>query len=296
MTLKKGKTVKHPTPLRIGLVLSGGPAAGGHNVIAGFFDGVKSINKDSQLVGFLGGPMGVMKNRSMVVTGTLLDKYRNTGGFDMLGTGRDKIATVEQMQMSLETVTKHDLDGLVIIGGDDSNTNAAVLAEYFASKNAHCICIGIPKTIDGDLQNEFIEISFGYDTATKIFAGLISNIARDAASALKTWHFIKLMGRDASHVTLECGLHTRPNICLIGEEWAQEAVLLPDIVNYICDTICHRAEEGKNYGVILIPEGLLSFIPSMALLFERLGDIAGMEEHQKKLEEMKEYSDKLAYV
>jgi len=297
MTLKPSSQVKkHPTPLRIGLVLSGGPAAGGHNVIAGFFDGCKRINKDSTVIGFLGGPMGVMKNRSMVVTGTILDKYRNTGGFDMLGTGRDKISTTEHMEMSLATVEKHNLDGLVIIGGDDSNTNAAVLAEFFASKNAKCICIGIPKTIDGDLQNEYIEISFGYDTATKVYSGLISNIARDAASALKTWHFVKLMGRDASHVTLECGLHTRPNICLIGEEWAQEAVLLPDIVNYICDVIQARAEDGKNYGVILIPEGLLSFIPSMSLLFEKLGDIMGIDEHRIKIEDFKEYSDKIAYV
>jgi len=282
--------------LRIGVVLSGGPAAGGHNVIAGLFDGVKHLHKDSQCIGFIKGPKGVMTNKTMIITATMLDKYRNTGGFDMLGTGRDKISTKEDMDASLNSVISNNLDGLVIIGGDDSNTNAAVLAEYFASKNAKCVVIGVPKTIDGDLQNEYIEISFGFDTATKTFAGQVANICRDARSGLKTWHFIKLMGRDASHVTLESGLYVRPNITLVGEEWKQEAMLLPDIINYICDQICLRAEKGRNYGVVLVPEGLLSFIPTMSKLFDRLGDLMANTKHREAIENLKEWSDRIEYV
>lgn len=214
----------------------------------------------------------------------------------MLGTGRDKISTRKDMDASLNSVISNNLDGLVIIGGDDSNTNAAVLAEYFASKDAKCVVIGVPKTIDGDLQNEFIEISFGFDTATKTFAGLIANICRDAKSGLKTWHFIKLMGRDASHVTLESGLYARPNITLVGEEWKQDAVLLPDIIDYICDQICLRAEKGLNYGVVLVPEGLLSFIPTMSKLFDRLGDLMANEKHREAIENLNEQSDRIEYV
>jgi len=285
-----------PKPLKVGMVLSGGPAAGGHNVIAGLFDGVKAMHKDSECIGFLKGPKGVMNNKTMTITATLLEKYRNTGGFDMLGTGRDKISTKEDMQASLNSVTSHNLDGLIIIGGDDSNTNAAVLAEYFVSKGSKCVVIGVPKTIDGDLQNEYIEISFGFDTATKVFAGLIANICRDAKSSLKKWHFIKLMGRDASHVTLESALYAKPNITLIGEEWNQESVLLPDIIDYICDRICDRADQGINYGVVLVPEGLLSFIPTMSKLFDRLGDLMAHKKHRDAIENLKEQSEKIKYV
>ena len=272
-------------PLRVGVVLSGGQASGGHNVITGLFDALKELNSDSVLLGFTGGPKGIMINRYIQLTAQIIDLYRNTGGFDMIQSGRDKIQTEEQMQASLKTMNDNKLDGLVIIGGDDSNTNAAILAEYFAANGSECTVVGVPKTIDGDLQNEYIEVSFGFDTAVKTFSQMISNIARDAVSAAKAWHFIKLMGRDASQVTLDCALQTQPNIALIGEEIQSENMLLHDVTERMVDVIVERAMNGKNYGIILIPEGVIQFIPSMKTLIDFLNKtLKEGSGHLKKVE------------
>lgn len=245
--------------LRIGVVFSGGPASGGHNVIAGIFDALKKMHRESRLFGFLDGPGGIVNGKSKEITQSMLDPYRNQGGFDLIGSGRTKIETDEQFQAALKSVKALNLDGLVIIGGDDSNTNAAVLAEFFLSQNCATKVVGVPKTMDGDLQNAFVEISFGFDTATKTYSELIGNIARDAPSSGKYYHFIKLMGRSASHVTLECALATHPNIALIGEEKKS----LAKITSEIADLIMKRAEMGKNYGVIILPEGLVEFMPDL---------------------------------
>jgi len=285
------------SPLRVGVVLSGGQASGGHNVITGLFDALKELNTDSVLLGFTGGPMGVMINRCIELTADVIDRYRNTGGFDMIQSGRDKIQTQEQMLSSLKTMTDNKLDGLVVIGGDDSNTNAAVLAEFFKKHKSKCTVVGIPKTIDGDLQNEYIEVSFGFDSAVKTFSQMISNIARDAVSAAKAWHFVKLMGRDASQVTLDCALQTQPNIALIGEEIESESMLLSDITEKMCDIVEERALNGKNYGVVLIPEGVIQFIPSMKVLIDFLNNtLKEGSEHLKRVEEFAEMSEKIHYV
>jgi pyrophosphate--fructose-6-phosphate 1-phosphotransferase len=258
---------------KAGVILSGGQAPGGHNVIAGLFDGLKKGNPASKLYGFLGGPSGLIDNKAVELTSEVIDKYRNTGGFDIIGSGRTKVESPEQFASCQETAKKLSLDAVVIIGGDDSNTNAALLAEYFLEHGSSVQVIGCPKTIDGDLKNEYIETSFGFDTACKTYSELIGNIERDANSAKKYWHFIKLMGRAASHIALECALQTQPNICLISEEVEDKKISLNQLVEDICTSIIKRAENKENFGVILIPEGLVEFIPEMKKLIDELNDI-----------------------
>ena len=257
----------------VGVILSGGQAPGGHNVIAGLFDALKAANSDSKLYGFLSGPSGIIEGNYIELTSDIIDEYRNTGGFDIIGSGRTKLETEEQFEKSLNVCRKLDISAIVIIGGDDSNTNAALLAEWMKAKNAGIQVIGCPKTIDGDLKNEQIEISFGFDTATKTYSELIGNICRDARSAKKYWHFIKLMGRSATHVALECALQTQPNIALISEEVEAKKYSLNYIVDYMVNIIVKRAEMGKNYGVALIPEGLIEFIPEMKSMISNLNDV-----------------------
>jgi pyrophosphate--fructose-6-phosphate 1-phosphotransferase len=273
--------------LSVGVILSGGQAPGGHNVITGLYDGLKKGNSGSKLFGFLGGPSGLIDNKSVEINGPMIDAYRNTGGFDMIGSGRTKIETPEQFAASLETAKKLDLDAVVIIGGDDSNTNAALLAEYFLSKGSKIQVIGCPKTIDGDLKNEHIEASFGFDTAVKTYSELIGNIARDANSAKKYWHFIRLMGRSASHIALECALQTQPNVCFISEEVEAKELSLGQVVDQICDSVVKRAEHKENFGVVLIPEGLVEFIPEMKKLIEELNDI--LADHEKEFSELESF-------
>lgn len=290
--LLKWKHVKHESitqkSLRLGVVFSGGQASGGHNVIGGIFDALHEIHPDSKLFGFLGGPSGIVEGKSIPITRELLAPFRNQGGFDLIGSGRTKIETKEQMQASLQACQNLSLQGLIIIGGDDSNTNAALLAEYFAEKKAGISVIGVPKTIDGDLKNEHIEISFGFDTACKIYSEIIGNIARDALSAKKYYHFIRLMGRSASHIALECALATRPNGVLIGEEIAKEKKTLSQIVEELADLIVERSSLKKDYGVILIPEGIIEFIPEIKLLLKELNALLaesspeGIEKKLKK--------------
>ena len=264
-------TTTYPSaPLKVGVVLSGGQAAGGHNVIAGLYDALKTLHPDSILYGFIGGPLGVIEGKTVELTEQKIASYRNMGGFDMIGSGRTKIETPEQLEASLKVALTNTLDGLVIVGGDDSNTNAAVLAQYFLDHKAKTRVIGVPKTIDGDLKNAYIETSFGFDTAVKVYSEMISNIARDAVSAKKYTHFIKLMGRSASHVALECALQTHPNLTIIGEEVDKLGTTLPQIVHQIADIISQRAARGKDYGVILIPEGVIEFIPDMNHLITEL--------------------------
>ncbi|HHX31374.1 MAG TPA: diphosphate--fructose-6-phosphate 1-phosphotransferase [Bacteroidales bacterium] len=259
-------------PLNMGVILSGGQAPGGHNVIAGIFDGIKKLNKDSKLYGFLLGPAGLVNHNYIELTSEIIDEYRNTGGFDIIGSGRDKLETKEQFDKGLEILKKIDIKTLVIIGGDDSNTNAAVLAEYYKSINAGVQVIGCPKTIDGDLKNDYIETSFGFDTACKVYSELIGNIQRDCNSARKYWHFIKVMGRSASHIALECALQTHPNICIVSEEVEANESSLDDIVEYIAGVIANRAEQGLNFGSVIIPEGLIEFIPAIKNLISELND------------------------
>lgn len=263
--------VSYPA-MNVGVILSGGQAPGGHNVIAGIFDGIQSINKDSKLYGFILGPGGLINHEYKELTAEIIKEYRNTGGFDIIGSGRTKLETKEQFDKGLEIVKELDIKALVIIGGDDSNTNAAVLAEYYKSINSGVQVIGCPKTIDGDLKNELIETSFGFDTACKVYSEVIGNIQRDCNSARKYWHFIKLMGRSASHIALECALQTQPNICLISEEVEAKGQSLDDIVTDIATIVAKRAEEGKDYGTILIPEGLIEFIPAIKDLISELND------------------------
>lgn len=258
--------------MNVGVILSGGQAPGGHNVIAGIFDGIKRINKESKLYGFILGPGGLVNHEYKELTADIIDEYRNTGGFDIIGSGRTKLETTEQFDKGLEIIKELDIKALVIIGGDDSNTNAAVLAEYYKSINSGVQVIGCPKTIDGDLKNELIETSFGFDTACKVYSELIGNIQRDCNSARKYWHFIKLMGRSASHIALECALQTQPNICIISEEVEAKNQSLDDIVTDIAKVVAARAAKGKDYGTILIPEGLIEFIPAMKDLIEELND------------------------
>ncbi len=267
-------------PLKVGVVFSGGQAAGGHNVIAGLFDALTILHPQSSLIGFIDGPSGIIAKKYKPITGELLSHYRNLGGFDLLGSGRTKIETEEQLRASLQTVTDLKIDGLVIIGGDDSNTNAAILAEYFTKEKCPVKVIGVPKTIDGDLKNAQVAISFGFDTACKIYAEMIGNIARDALSAKKYTHFIKLMGRSASHIALECALKTHPNLTLIAEELGERQASLASIVEQIADLIEKRSKEGLNYGVILIPEGLIEFIPEIKELFSALQGIGAISEEE----------------
>ncbi|MDE6416720.1 MAG: diphosphate--fructose-6-phosphate 1-phosphotransferase [Duncaniella sp.] len=260
-------------PINVGVILSGGQAPGGHNVISGLFDGIKKINKNSRLYGFLMGPGGLVDHNYMELTPEIIDEYRNTGGFDIIGSGRTKLETKEQFDKGLEILKELDIKALVIIGGDDSNTNAAVLAEYYKNIGAGVQVIGCPKTIDGDLKNEVIETSFGFDTATKVYSEVIGNIQRDCNSAKKYWHFIKLMGRSASHIALECALQTQPNICIISEEVEAKNMTLQEVVNDIADVVAARAARGDNYGVVLVPEGLIEFIPAVKSLIAQLNDL-----------------------
>ena len=258
---------------RVGVVLSGGQASGGHNVIAGLFDALKTMNSESSLIGFLGGPSGIINGKTKEITLEVLSSYRNQGGFDLLGSGRTKIETSDQLKQSLQNIKDLNLDGLVVIGGDDSNTNACVLAQYLQDHDCKTTVVGVPKTIDGDLQNDFVGISFGFDSACRVYSEVIGNIARDAISAKKYYHFIRLMGRSASHVTLECALSTQVNYAIILEEVAANRWTLSQIIHDICDMISQRSEMGKNYGVILIPEGLLEFIPEVGVLIKELNQI-----------------------
>jgi pyrophosphate--fructose-6-phosphate 1-phosphotransferase len=259
--------------VNVGVILSGGQAPGGHNVISGLFDGLKKMNPNSKLYGFLGGPSGLVDHKYVELTADIIDEYRNTGGFDIIGSGRTKLEEVEQFDKGIEICNKLGIKAIVIIGGDDSNTNACVLAEYYLQKKCGIQVIGCPKTIDGDLKNEMIETSFGFDTATKVYAEVIGNIQRDANSAKKYWHFIKLMGRSASHVTLECALKTQPNITLIGEEVEAKNQSLDDIVTYIAQAVANRAAKGLNFGIVLVPEGLIEFIPAIKKLIAELNDM-----------------------
>ncbi len=269
----EGTNPEVDTRRTVGVVLSGGQAPGGHNVIAGLFDGLKAANPESTLLGFLGGPSGITDDSVKEITADYLAEFRNTGGFDVIGSGRTKIETDEQFEAVAQTCATRGIDAIVVIGGDDSNTNAAVLAEYFLARGMKTQVIGVPKTIDGDLKNAYIETSFGFDTATKTYAELIGNIERDANSAKKYWHFIKLMGRSASHIALECALQTRPNICLVSEEVAARKQTLDSIVTEICAVVAKRAEQGENFGVALVPEGLIEFIPEMGTLISQINDI-----------------------
>ena len=273
VTFKSTSNKKESSVKNVGVILSGGQAPGGHNVIAGLFDALKQANPENKLYGFLGGPSGIIEGQYKEITKDFIDAYRNTGGFDIIGSGRTKLETEEQFQKSLEVCKKLNITAVVIIGGDDSNTNAALLAEWFVKNNAGIQVIGCPKTIDGDLKNEQIEVSFGFDTATKTYAELIGNIQRDANSAKKYWHFIKIMGRSASHVALEAGLQTQPNIVLISEEVEEKKMSLEQIVTSMCDVIAKRAEMGKNFGIVIVPEGLIEFIPEMKTMIASLNDL-----------------------
>ena len=272
LKFEKDTNPAHGTPMNVGVILSGGQAPGGHNVISGLFDGIKKIHKDSRLYGFLMGPGGFVDHKYMELTSDIIDEYRNTGGFDIIGSGRTKLETKEQFDKGLEILKELNIKSLVIIGGDDSNTNAAILAEYYKAINAGVQVIGCPKTIDGDLKNGLIETSFGFDTATKVYSEVIGNIQRDCNSAKKYWHFIKLMGRSASHIALECALQTQPNICIISEEVEAKNMTLQDVVNNIANIVAARAENGNNYGTVLIPEGLIEFIPAVKKLIAELND------------------------
>lgn len=276
-------------PFNVGIILSGGQAPGGHNVVSGIFDGIKSLNKECRLYGFLMGPSGFIKHQYMELTAGYIKEYRNTGGFDIIGSGRTKLEYPDQFDSGLEILKELNIKALVIIGGDDSNTNAAVLAEYYKAKGADIQVIGVPKTIDGDLKNEWIETSFGFDTACKVYSEVIGNIQRDCNSAKKYYHFIKLMGRSASHIALECALETQPNVCIISEEVQAKRMTLDNIVSYICYVIAERAKLGWNFGTVLVPEGLIEFIPSMKKLIQELNEvlvtyaseIEGLEEMDK---------------
>jgi len=282
---------KTHTPKKIGVVFSGGQASGGHNVITGLFDALKIFHQDSHLIGFLGGPSGIVENKTIELTSEIIHPYRNQGGFDLIGSGRTKIETDEQLKSSLETCKKLDLDGLVIIGGDDSNTNAAVLAEYFLEHSCKTCVVGVPKTIDGDLKNEHVEISFGFDTACKVYSEMIGNIERDALSAKKYYHFVRLMGRSASHIALECSLKTQPNFTFIGEEVLAKNKTLTDLVKELKDLILQRHNGGKNFGVVLIPEGLIEFIPEVKVLIKELNHFLADKTNVDKEEVKKALSD-----
>jgi pyrophosphate--fructose-6-phosphate 1-phosphotransferase len=266
--------------VKIGVVLSGGQAPGGHNVIAGLFDGLKKANPKNKLIGFLGGPSGILENKWKEITAPAMELYRNTGGFDMIQSGRTKIESPEQFAQAKETIVNNKIDALIIVGGDDSNTNAGLLAEYFRKEGTNVSVNGVPKTIDGDLKNEHIETSFGFDTATKIYSELVGNICRDVNSARKYWHFVRLMGRSASHITLEVGFKTQPNIVLVGEEVLAKNMTLSQVVDSIVEVVVKRAELKKNFGVILVPEGLVEFIPEMKELINALNDVLADNEDE----------------
>jgi len=270
--------------LNVGVILSGGQAPGGHNVICGLFDGLKKLNPNNRLFGFLGGPSGLIEGNYQELTADIIDEYRNTGGFDIIGSGRTKLEEPWQFDKGIEVCNRLNITAIVIIGGDDSNTNACVLAEYYMQKHCGIQVIGCPKTIDGDLKNEMIETSFGFDTACKVYSELIGNIQRDANSAKKYWHFIRLMGRSASHIALECALQSQPNICIISEEVEAKNMTLQDIVDQIAQVVADRAKSGQNFGTVLIPEGLIEFIPAMRTLIQELNDLLASNEEFASME------------
>ena len=273
ITFQKGENTSEAKTHKVGVILSGGQAPGGHNVICGLYDALKATNKENELYGFKGGPSGLLEDDYVVFDDAYIDEYRNTGGFDIIGSGRTKLETNEQFAVVAEVCKKHGITAVVIIGGDDSNTNAGVLAEYFAANNTGVQVIGCPKTIDGDLKNEDIECSFGFDTATKTYSEIIGNIQRDANSAKKYWHFVKVMGRSASHVALECALKTQPNICLVSEEVAEKKMSLSQIADYIADSVEKRAAKGMNFGVAIIPEGVVEFVPEFSVLIHEINEL-----------------------
>ena len=270
---QKGTNTSEARKLVVGVILSGGQAPGGHNVVCGLYDALKALSSENVLIGFKGGPSGLLENDFIVFGDEYIDQYRNTGGFDIIGSGRTKLETEAQFEVVVENCKAHGVNALVIIGGDDSNTNAAVLAEYCAAHNTGIQVIGCPKTIDGDLKNEDIECSFGFDTATKTYSEIIGNIQRDANSAKKYWHFVKVMGRSASHVALECALECQPNICLIGEEVAEKKMSLAQIADYIADSVAARAARGCNFGVAIIPEGIVEFVPEFSVLIAEINEL-----------------------
>ena len=270
---EKGQNTSESKKQVVGVILSGGQAPGGHNVVCGLYDALKALSPENVLIGFKGGPSGLLDNDFIVFEDDYINQYRNTGGFDIIGSGRTKLETQEQFAIVVENCKKHGVNALVIIGGDDSNTNAAVLAEYCAAQNTGIQVIGCPKTIDGDLKNEDIECSFGFDTATKTYSELIGNIQRDANSAKKYWHFIKVMGRSASHVALECALQTQPNICLVGEEVAAKKMSLAQVAEQIADSVAARAANGMNFGVAIIPEGIVEFVPEFSVLIAEINEL-----------------------
>ncbi|NGX34091.1 MAG: Pyrophosphate--fructose 6-phosphate 1-phosphotransferase [Candidatus Anoxychlamydiales bacterium] len=293
----KKSSKKETKPLKVGVVFSGGQAPGGHNVISGLFDALKKLNSKSELFGYLNGPSGVVDCKYLDLTKELVDSFRNLGGFDLIGSGRTKIETDEQLEKSLTCAKDLNLDGIVIIGGDDSNTNAAILAEYFKKNNISTKVIGVPKTIDGDLKSDEVEMSFGFDTACRVYSELIGNIAKDALSAKKYYHFIRLMGRSASHIALECALKTHPNIVLIAEEVLQKKKTLKTVTNKIADIIEKRSENNKNYGTILVPEGLIEFIPEFKVLITELNKLlATNEKTEIELNKLKSGDDKIKYI
>lgn len=280
--------------VRVGVVLSGGQAPGGHNVIGGLLDGLKKANSKNKLFGFLGGPSGIVENKFVEITPALMKDYRNTGGFDLIQSGRTKIETDEQLAAAKNNLLKNKMDALVVVGGDDSNTNACVIAEYLKKQGVDISVIGVPKTIDGDLKNEHIETSFGFDTATKIYAELVGNIERDMNSARKYWHFVRLMGRSASHITLEVAFKTHPNAVLIGEEVLAKKMTLGQVVNQLVDLIVKRAKAGKNYGIVLVPEGLIEFIPEMKELISALND--ALADHEVALSKLSSFAQKKDFI
>ncbi len=295
ITFQKGKNTSKAKKQVVGVILSGGQAPGGHNVVSGLYDALKATNKDNVLLGFKGGPSGLIEDNFVVFDDDFINQYRNTGGFDIIGSGRTKLETEEQFKVAAEVCKKHNITAIVIIGGDDSNTNAAVLAEYFAREKTGVQVIGCPKTIDGDLKNDDIECSFGFDTATKTYSELIGNIQRDCNSAKKYWHFIKVMGRSASHVALECALETQPNICLISEEVAEKKMSLSQIANNIADSVVARSNKGMNYGVAIIPEGVVEFVPEFSKLIAEINELLAGSKAQA-FNNLKTWNEKYAFI
>ena len=295
ITFQKGQNTSEAKKQVVGVILSGGQAPGGHNVVCGLYDALKATNPENVLYGFKGGPSGLLDDNYLIFDDAYINQFRNTGGFDIIGSGRTKLETEAQFEVVVETCAKHGITALVIIGGDDSNTNAAVLAEYFAAKGNGVQVIGCPKTIDGDLKNEDIECSFGFDTATKTYSEMIGNIERDANSAKKYWHFIKVMGRSASHVALECALETQPNICLVGEEVAAKKMSLAEIANYIADSVAARAAKGWNFGVAIIPEGIVEFVPEFSVLIAEINELLAGEKTEQ-FNALPTWADKYAFI
>ena len=295
IVFEKGQNTSPAKKQIVGVILSGGQAPGGHNVICGLYDALKATDKENVLYGFKGGPSGLLEDNYIVFDDEYINQYRNTGGFDIIGSGRTKLETEEQFDIAAQVCKKHGITAIVIIGGDDSNTNAACLAEYFAAHNTGVQVIGCPKTIDGDLKNEDIECSFGFDTATKTYSEIIGNIERDANSAKKYWHFVKVMGRSASHVALECALETQPNICLIGEEVAAKKMSLAQIADYIADSVAARAAKGWNFGVAIIPEGIVEFVPEFSVLIAEINELLAGEK-TAQFNSLPSWKEKYAFI